>query len=85
MTNFAGSREPARNGERWWDLEEWRGNTSLGRQDKRGWPVESQAIDMAWLPACLSVGARAAHEDFVKDFNVVSGTVRLTPLLAEEP
>ncbi|MER9955225.1 hypothetical protein NKJ52_10300 [Mesorhizobium australicum] len=82
MTSFAGSREPAWNGGGRRELQEWRGNTTLGRQDKRGSPVVSQAIDMAWFPACLSVGARAALEDFVKDFNVVSGTVRLTHLLA---
>jgi len=40
---------------------------------------------MAWFPACLSVGTRAALEDFVKDFNVVSGTVRLTPVFAGQP
>jgi hypothetical protein len=82
MTSFAGSRGPAWSGEGRTALREWQGNKSLGRQDKRGSPVVSQAIDMAWLPACLSVGARAALEDFVNDFKVVSGTVRLTPLLA---
>ena len=30
------------------------------RRDKRGSPVEPQAIDMALVPACRSVGARAA-------------------------
>lgn len=82
MTSFAGSRCPAWSGEGRTALREWQGNTTLGRQDKRGSPVVSQAIDMAWLLACLSVGARAALEDFVNDFKVVSGTVRLTPLLA---
>lgn len=32
----------------------------LGRRDKRGSLVEPQAIDMTWVPACRSVGARAA-------------------------
>jgi hypothetical protein len=40
---------------------------------------------MAWIPACLSVGARAVLEFFVNDFNVISGTVRLTPLVAGQP
>ncbi|WFU31070.1 hypothetical protein QA635_31530 [Bradyrhizobium brasilense] len=35
-------------------------NTRLGRRDKRGSPVEPQAIDMAWVLACRSVAARAA-------------------------
>lgn len=85
MRSFAGSREPAWNGGGWRELQERRRNTSLGRQDKRGSPVVVQAIDMAWLPACLSVGARAAPEDFVNDFNVISGTVRLSPLLGGRP
>ncbi|MER9026110.1 hypothetical protein NKI01_26770 [Mesorhizobium sp. M0815] len=85
MTSFAGSREPAWNGGGRRELQERRGNSSLGRQDKRGSPVVIQAIDMAWLLACLSVGARAALEDFINDFNLVSGTVRLTPLLAGLP
>lgn len=85
MTSFAESREQTWNGEGWRELQERRGNTSLGRQDKRGSPVVIQAIDMAWIPACLSVGARAALEDFVKDFKVVFGTVWLAPLLAGLP
>ena len=35
--------------------------TTAGRRDKRGSPVEPQAIDMAWVPACRSVGVRAAR------------------------
>jgi hypothetical protein len=35
-------------------------NARLGRRDKRGSPVEPQAIDMAWVLACRSVAARAA-------------------------
>jgi hypothetical protein len=33
-------------------------------QDKRGSPSEPQAIAMAWVRACLSVGARAARKLF---------------------
>ncbi|MEA2855256.1 MAG: hypothetical protein QOE02_5288, partial [Rhodospirillaceae bacterium] len=35
-------------------------NTTAGRRDKRGSPVEPQAIGMAWVLPCRSVGARAA-------------------------
>jgi hypothetical protein len=85
MMSFAGSRCPAWSGEGRTALREWQGNTTLGRQDKRGSPVVIQAIDMACLPACLSVGARAALEGFFNDFNAVSGTRRLSPLLAGLP
>ncbi|WP_092260532.1 hypothetical protein [Bradyrhizobium sp. Rc3b] len=34
--------------------------TTAGRRDKMGSPVEPQAIGMAWVLACRSVGARAA-------------------------
>jgi hypothetical protein len=53
---------------------QWAGTTS-GRRDKRGSPVEQQAIGMAWVPACQSVGARAAPcilNNAIKD---ISGTV----------
>jgi hypothetical protein len=85
MTSFAGSREPAWNGGGWRELQDRRGNTSSGRQDKRGSPVVIQAIDMACFPACLSVGPRAAPEDFPKDFNGVSDTVRPMLPLAGRP
>lgn len=35
-------------------------NARLGRRDKRGSPVEPQAIGIAWVLACRSVGPRAA-------------------------
>ena len=50
-------------------------NARLGRRDKRGSPVEPQAIDMAWVLACRSVGARAAPKSFVRRFKHVFGTV----------
>lgn len=62
-------------------LQEWQVNTSLGRQDKRGSPVVIQAIDMACIPACLSVGARASLEEFDNEFNAVFGTAHLMPSL----
>jgi hypothetical protein len=58
----------------------WRG-TTVGRRDKRGSPVEPQAIDMAWVPACRSVGARAAPNAFTSSFNAVFGTVRRSVLV----
>jgi hypothetical protein len=56
-------------------------NTTAGRRDKRGSPAEPQAIDMAWVPACRSVGARAAPcvlNNIIKDiFGTVGAFVRL--------
>lgn len=49
--------------------------TTAGRRDKRGSPVEPQAIVMAWVLACRSVGARAAPCVFTNAINDVSGTV----------
>ncbi|MGY4572086.1 hypothetical protein [Bradyrhizobium sp. USDA 3256] len=48
----------------------------LGRRDKRGSPVEPQAIGMAWVLACRSVGARAAPCILTNAINGVFGTVR---------
>ena len=53
-----------------------RGNTTAGRRDKSGSPVEPQAIGMAWVRPCRSVGARAAPDAFANEFNSVFGTVR---------
>lgn len=69
----------------WSALRRGTGRTTARWQDKRGSPVVIQAIDMAWLSACLSVGSRAATEEFSKDFNAVSGTVRLVAPLLGRP
>lgn len=69
----------------WSTLRRETGRTTARWQDKRGSPVVIQAIEMACLSACLSVGSRAATEGFSKDFNVVSGTVRLNLALAGRP
>lgn len=45
------------------------------RQDKSGSPSERQAIDMAWVHPCRSVGVRAAFQTFASEFNDVFGTV----------
>lgn len=50
--------------------------TTSGRRDKRGSPLETQAIDMAGVLPCPSVGARAAPDAFANDFNRAFGTVR---------
>ena len=60
MTKCASSHALARSGEEWAEWGEQWGNTTAGRRDKRGSPVEPQAIVMARVPACRSVGARAA-------------------------
>ncbi|MGY3235596.1 hypothetical protein ACVMAJ_002486 [Bradyrhizobium sp. USDA 4448] len=48
--------------------------TTAGRRDKRGSPVEPQAIGMAWVLACRSVAARAATCILTNAINGVSGT-----------
>ncbi|MBB4381775.1 hypothetical protein GGD61_006465 [Bradyrhizobium sp. SBR1B] len=50
--------------------------TTAGRRDKRGSPVEPQAIGMAWVLACQSVGARAAPCILTNAIKEVFGTVR---------
>ena len=52
-----------------------RGTTTAGRRDKRGSPVEPQAIGMAWVPACRPVGARAAPCVLTNTIKGVFGTV----------
>jgi len=58
---------------------QWAGTTA-GRRDKRGSPVEPQAIGMAWVLACRSVGARAVPEVFARRFKHVFGTVDTGPI-----
>ena len=57
--------------------ETWRalGSTTGGRRDKRASPVEPQAIGMAWVLACRSVGARAAPSIFNNAIKGIFGTV----------
>jgi hypothetical protein len=57
--------------------------TTVGRRDKRGSPVEPQAIGMAWVLPCRSVGARAAPCIFSNAIKDIFGTVSaLAPLEA---
>ncbi|MBR0823159.1 hypothetical protein [Bradyrhizobium liaoningense] len=50
-------------------------NARLGRRDKRGSPVEPQAIGMAWVLACQSVVARAAPCRFNNAIKDIFGTM----------
>lgn len=52
-----------------------RETTTAGRRDKRGSPVEPQAIGLAWVLACRSVGARAAPCISTNVIKGVFGTV----------
>lgn len=49
--------------------------TRLRRRDKRGSPVEPQAIGMAWVLACRSVEARAAPCILTSSIKGVFGTM----------
>lgn len=61
---------------------DWETTTAV-RRDKRVSPVEPQAIDMAWVLACRSVGAGAALCLFNNAIKTISGTViALAPLEA---
>ena len=51
-----------------------RESTTEGRRDKRGTPREPQVIEMTWVPACRSVGPRAAANELSCGFNAVCGT-----------
>ncbi|MDA9443347.1 hypothetical protein XH98_30520 [Bradyrhizobium sp. CCBAU 51745] len=54
--------------------------TMAERRDKRGSPVEPQAIGMAWVLACRSVGARAApcgFDNAIKDLFGIVGAFAL--------
>jgi len=83
MTERASSHPLACSGEEWAARRGQWGDTTAGRRDKRGSPVEPQAIDMAWVLACRSVGARAAPCVFNNAIKTIFGTVSaLAPLEA---
>jgi hypothetical protein len=60
-------------------------NTTAGRRDKRGSPVEPQAIGMAWVLPCRSVGARAAPRSFINAIKDIFGTVGAFALFEARP
>ena len=75
MTECVRSHALACSGEEWAERPgQWR-NTTAGRRDKRGSPVDPQAIDMAWVLACRSVGVRAAPSVFDNAIKTIFGTV----------
>jgi hypothetical protein len=83
MTECASSHALACPGEEWAETRGRWGNTTAGRRDKRGSPVEPQAIGMAWVLPCRSVGARAAPCIFSNAIKDIFGTVSaLAPLEA---
>lgn len=62
-------------GEEWAERRwPWEGTTAE-RRDKSGSPVEPQAIGMAWVLACRSVGARAAPYILNSQIKEIFGTV----------
>ena len=75
MTECASSRPLARSGEEWAARRGQWGDTTAGRRDKRASPVEPQAIGMAWVLACRSVGARAAPCVLSNSIKDIFGTV----------
>jgi hypothetical protein len=81
MMERASSHALACSGEEWAEWGERWTNTTAGRRDKRGSPVEPKAIGMACVPACRSVGARAALcilNNTIKDkFGTVGAFARL--------
>lgn len=62
-----------------------RETTTAGRRDKRGSPVEPQAIGMAWVLACRSVEARAAPWILPNEINEIFGTVGALALFEARP
>ena len=59
--------------------------TTVGRRDKRGSPVEPQAIGMAWVLPCRSVGARAAPCILSNAIKGILGTVGAFALFEVRP
>jgi hypothetical protein len=75
MTECSSSHASACSGEEWAERRGQWGGTTAERRDKRGSPVEPQAIGMAWVLACRSVGARAAPCIFSNAIKDIFGTV----------
>jgi hypothetical protein len=85
MTECASSHALVCPRDEWAETRGQWGNTTAGRRDKRGSPVEPQAIGMAWVLACRSVGARAAPcvlNNAIKD---ILGTVDAFAQLETRP
>jgi hypothetical protein len=83
MTECASRRAIACPREEWMEGRGQWGGTTAGRRDKRGSPVEPQAIGMAWVLPCRSVGVRAAPCVLSNAIKDIFGTVgALAPLEA---
>lgn len=80
MSIFAGWRVTAWIGVEEEGIRKGEEGTTNRRRDKRASPCEHQAIEMACVLACRSVGARAALQVFVNIFNADFGTVRVPAL-----
>lgn len=76
MRGFAAWRAMACPRVEWLGGREQQGSTTAGRRDKSGSPAKPQAIGMAWVRPCRSVGVRAAPDAFANEFNDIFGTVR---------
>lgn len=75
MSEYISAHALACRREKWAERRGRSEDTTAGRRDKRGSPVGPQAIDMAWVLACRSVGARAAPCVFTNAINDNVGTV----------
>jgi hypothetical protein len=75
MSNSERWAAPGCAGADWMETGGRRGSTTARRRDKRGSPVEPQAIDIAWVLPCRSVGARAAPCILTNAIKGVFGTV----------
>jgi hypothetical protein len=62
-----------------------RETTTAGRRDKRGSPVAPQAIGMAWVLPCRSVGARAAPCILSNAIKNIFGTESIFALFEARP
>ena len=75
MTECASSHVLKCPGQEWAETRGQWGNTTAGRRDKRGSPVEPQAIGMAWVLPCRSVGTRAAPCILSNPIKDIFGTI----------
>ena len=85
MIECASWHAVACSGEEWAETRGQWGGTTAGRRDKRGSPVEPQAIGMAWVPACQSVEARAAPCVFTNAIKGGLGTVGTAAFFLDAP
>ncbi len=84
MTGCADRRGVAYSGKEWPERQGQQKATA-GRRDKRGSPVEPQAIEMAWVLPCRSVGARAAPCILSNAIKDIIGTVGVLAPLEARP